>query len=122
MIAAKAAAAFAVFATGAVAAVGTLYALGWRDRVDAQAQTVAPPTARRVFTLQDGDVVVRREAGVRCEALAEGGLPNLYCMRLDDLRPHVIFYDDCVHVWPVVRRSGPEGFPVTFGPRPTPGC
>jgi hypothetical protein len=122
VVAAKAAAAAAIFAAGAIVAFATLYALGWRDRVETRAQPSVPAPARRVYTLRDGDVAVRREARVKCEASAEGGLRNLYCMRLNDLRPHVIFYDDCVHVWPVVRRSDGEGFPVAFGARPRRGC
>ena len=111
----KVVAAVALVAAGALVAFATLYALGWRQDGNAGA---TPPA--RVITLGDGDVAVREAAATRCEASAEGGQPNLFCSGRGGTRPQVIFYEDCVVVWPATRSRTSEGVPITYA-RDAPG-
>ena len=97
-------AAFAVAAAGAVGGFA-VYTFGWHnDGSDRH--------AGHVFTLRDGDVVVRPSAATRCEASGEGGRPNLFCTRLHGGRHQVIFYSNSVLVWPLAR--GPDGPPFSY--------
>jgi hypothetical protein len=102
--------ALAVAVAGAVAAFA-VYTFGWHEKGKPTITTVTRPAGvQRVFTLRDGDVVLRPSAGARCEASGEGGRPNLFCTRLGGGRHQVIFYDDVVLVWPLdCRGCGPDG-------------
>ena len=101
-----------MFVAGAVAAFATVYAVGWREAGGEGATTRAPERMRRVYTLRDGDIVVRPEAATRCEASGEAGVPNLFCTRIPRGRHQIIFYDSCVLVWPLAR--GPDGPPFVY--------
>ena len=105
-------AAVGFFLAGAVAAFATVYALGWREADSDRQTTTAAETLRRVYTLRDGDIVVRPEAATRCEASGEAGVPNLFCTRIQRGRHQIIFYDSCVLVWPLAR--GPDGPPFIY--------
>ncbi len=109
---ARALRAAAIFLAGAVAALTAAYALGLHESDD------DPHTG--VYTLRDGDVAVRPEAATRCEASAEGGIPNLFCTRAPSGRHQIIFYADCVLVWPLAR--GPDGPPFSYGWDPARDC
>jgi hypothetical protein len=78
-----------------------------RDDGDERAPSTRAP---HVYTLRDGDVALRPEAGARCEASGEGGRPDLFCTRIGGGRHQVIFYDDAVVVWPLdCPGCGPDG-------------
>jgi hypothetical protein len=113
-------AAVGIFVAGAVAALATADAVGWRETESEGQRLTASASARRVYTLRAGDVVIRREAATRCEASGEAGVPNLFCTRIARGRHQVIFYADCVLVWPLAR--GPDGPPFMFGWKPQNGC
>jgi hypothetical protein len=91
----------ALLVAGGLAGGAAVYALDPRDDDE-----TGPRPAPRVQTLHDGDVVVRPEAGARCEASAEGGVRNLYCTRLGGGRFSLVLYDDTVLVY------GPLGDPT----------
>lgn len=68
-----------------------------------------------VYTLRDGDIVMRPEAGARCAASGEGGTPNLFCTRIGGGRHQIIFYKDDVLVWPLdCPACGPDGPVYTY--------
>src|SRR4029453_3961688 len=71
----------------------------------------------RTYTLRYGDVGVSPQAATRCPAEGEAGIPNLFCERTSRGRYQVIFYSDCVLVWPLSR--GPDGPPISYawGPK-----
>lgn len=100
----KGLAAFAVAVAGALGGFA-VYTFGWHDGGGGK-------HASHVFTLRDGDVIVRPSAATRCEASGEGGRPNLFCTRLHGGRHQVIFYSDSVLVWPLER--GPDGPPFSY--------
>jgi hypothetical protein len=91
--------ALALLAVGGVAGGLAVYAL-------TPGEAGEPAPRARVQTLRDGDVIVRREAAVRCEASVEGGFENLYCTRLSRGRYSFAFYEDSVLVY------GPRGEPT----------
>jgi hypothetical protein len=123
----KALAAFALTLAGALAAFA-IYTFGWHEKGSGRKSSGrAIPSVRtvggnqRVYTLRDGDVVLRPEAAVRCEASGEGGIPNLFCTRIGGGRHQVIFYKDTVLVWPLdCRGCGPDGptFDYSWAPKP----
>jgi hypothetical protein len=98
--------ALAIVVGGAVAAFA-IYTFGWHDRGRRQ----------RVYTLRDGDVVLRPEAATRCVASAEGGFPDLFCTRIGGGRHQVVFYRDDVLVWPLA--AGPDAAPFSYRWEPT---
>ena len=119
----KALAALSIVVAGGVGGFA-VYTFGWhsdRQASRAFAATVTTPAGtRRVYTLRDGDVVLRPEAAVRCEASGEGGRPNLFCTRIRGGRHQVVFYKDAVLVWPLdCRTCGPDGpvFEYRWGPK-----
>jgi hypothetical protein len=120
VVAGKALAAFAIFVAGG--AVGfAVSAIGWRDSgSDHHGKTASATIGQRTSTLRDGDVVLRPEAATRCRAEREGGIPDLFCDRMPGGRFQVVFYADCVLVWPLSR--GPEGPPIRYGWKPGRGC
>ena len=65
-----------------------------------------------VYTLRDGDIVLRPQAGARCAAESEGGDPNLFCTRIGGGRHQIILYKDDVLVWPLDCPVGGPGGPV----------
>ena len=68
-----------------------------------------------VYTLRDGDIVMRHEAGARCAASGEAGIPNLFCTRIGGGRHQIIFYKDDVLVWPLdCPACGPDGPVYTY--------
>lgn len=114
----RALAAVGIFAAGAVTAFATGYA--FERNGDDPARVAGTTLAPRTYTLRDGDVAVRAEAATRCEASHEGGIQNLFCTRTPEGRHQIIFYADCVLVWPLAR--GPDGPPFTYGWEPRRGC
>lgn len=119
----KALAALAIAVGGAVAAFA-VYTFGWHDSAtrtvttttakrDPYVKTVrdAAGLVKRVYTLRDGDIVLRPEAAAQCAAYAEGGFPNLFCKHASGRGRHqVIFYEDSVLVWPLdCPTCGPDG-------------
>jgi hypothetical protein len=117
----KTLAALAIIVAGAVGAFA-VFTFGWHNRGATQASPPIPVSTvtdvagtHRVYTLRDGDVVLRPEAAVRCEASGEGGIPNLFCTRIGGGRHQVIFYSDDVLVWPLdCRACGPDGPVFTY--------
>jgi hypothetical protein len=92
---------FSVAVAGGVGAFA-VYTFGWHDTDGGR--------TGHVFTLRDGDAVVRPSAATRCVASGEGGRPNLFCTRLHGGRHQVIFYSDAVLVWPLdCPGCGPDG-------------
>jgi hypothetical protein len=68
-----------------------------------------------VYTLRDGDIVMRPDAGARCAASGEAGTPNLFCTRIGGGRHQIIFYKDDVLVWPLdCPACGPDGPVYTY--------
>ena len=108
----RAFAAVGIFLAGAVAAFAAAYALGWREAESERQPSTTRASMRRVYTLRDGDAVVRPEAATRCEASGEAGIPNLFCTRTARGRHQIIFYTHCVLVWPLAR--GPDGPPFVY--------
>jgi hypothetical protein len=49
--------------------------------------------------------------GIVVESL-DAAIPNLFCERTSRGRYQVIFYSDCVLVWPLSR--GPDGPPISY--------
>jgi len=121
MVRMKALAALAIVVAGAVAGFA-VYTFGWHNRGGTRASLGVPVATvkdvagtHRVYTLRDGDVVLRPEAATRCEASGEGGVPNLFCTRIGGGRHQVIFYKDSVLVWPLdCRACGPDGPVFTY--------
>ena len=99
----KSVAAFAVLVAGTVGAFA-VYTFGWHHATDS-----GPP---RTYTVRQGDAIVVPAASTRCEASTEGGVPNLFCTRIQAGRHQVIFYRDSVLVWDL--RLGPDGPPESF--------
>src|SRR5947208_3154649 len=103
MAAWKGLAALAILVAGAVTAFA-VYTFGWHDNdggapANRWVRTVrSAGGTQRIYTLRDGDVVVRPQAATRCEASAEGGTRNLFCTRTRGGRHQVIFYSDAVLV------------------------
>jgi hypothetical protein len=112
----KALAALALALTVALAAFA-IYTFGWHENASRRTSSGPGVTTvdraeggHRLFTLRDGDVVLRPDAAVQCEASGEGGIPNLFCTRIGGGRHQVIFYKDTVLVWPLdCRACGPDG-------------
>jgi hypothetical protein len=121
MVRMKALAALAIVVAGAVAGFA-VYTFGWHSGGETRVSHGVPVKTvknaagtHRVYTLRDGDVALRPEAAVRCEASAEGGLRNFFCTRTGGGRHQVIFYDDDVLVWPLdCRACGPDGPVFTY--------
>jgi hypothetical protein len=117
----KALAAPAIVVAGAVAGFA-IYTFGWHNRGGTRTSLAVPVATvkdvvgtHRVYTLRDGDVVLRPGAATRCEASGEGGVPNLFCTRIGGGRHQVIFYKDSVLVWPLdCRACGPDGPVFTY--------
>ena len=88
-----------LLAAGAVAGGLAVFALVPRE--------AEKPAARpRVQNLRTGQVVLRPEAAVRCEASLEGGFENFHCTRIGGGRYSFAFYEDSVLVY------GPRGEPT----------
>lgn len=94
-----------------------IYTFGWHEngeqesRTDPSVRTITDVSGvHREITLRYGDIVRRPEARTECLASGEGGIPNLFCTRIEGGRHEVIFYSDTVLVWPLdCRRCGPDG-------------
>ena len=89
----------ALLAAGALAGGLAVYALAPRE-------TQSPAPLPLSQTLSTGQVVLRPEAAVRCEASVEGGFENLYCTRIGGGRYSFAFYEHSVLVY------GPRGEPT----------
>jgi hypothetical protein len=101
----KALGALAIVAAAAVAGFA-IYTFGWHEDSGPR---------KHVYTLRDGDVVLRPQAATRCETSGEGGSPNLFCTRIGGGRHQVIFYRDTVLVWPLdCPTCGPDGPVYTY--------
>jgi hypothetical protein len=115
----KALAALAILVAGFVSAFA-VYTFGWHESKSKQGDGLSQAFTDEVgthyvYTLRDGDIVVRPEASARCEASGEGGTPNLFCTRVGGGRHQVIFYKDNVLVWPLdCPACGPDGPVYTY--------
>jgi hypothetical protein len=117
----RALAALPIVVAGAIGAFA-VYAFGWhesggRASLGPPVMTVTSVAGRhRVYTLRDGDIVLRPQAATRCVASGEAGIPNLFCTRIGGGRHQVIFYSDTVLVWPLTCRAcGPDGPVFEYG-------
>jgi hypothetical protein len=107
-----------------VVGVGSLavgYALGKEDSSDASPRNPSDRAfseggvTKHEYTLHDGDVVFRHEAGARCFASREGVAANLFCTRIGGGRHQIILYKDEVLVWPLdCPACGPGGPVYTY--------
>jgi hypothetical protein len=70
--------ALAIVVAGAVAGFA-ICTFGWRESSNRKTPGLS---ASHIYTLHDGDVILRPDAATRCEASGEGGSPNLFCTRI----------------------------------------
>ena len=109
----------AMVLAGAILAIGA-YAVGRHDREPRPqhglAKAFSDETGRHyVYTLRDGDIALRPEAGARCLASGEAGRRNLFCTRIGGGRHQIIFYRDDILVWPLdCPACGPDGPVYTY--------
>ncbi len=113
-------AAVGVFAVGGALGFAIARAFDGDAADERRPEPTRSALASRTYTLRTGDAIVRPGVAVRCEASAEGGLPNLFCSRVGREVHQVIFYADCVLVWPLAR--GPDGPPFTYRWAPKRRC
>jgi hypothetical protein len=115
----KALSVLAILVAGFVAGFA-VHAFGWQEskptKQNGLSKAFTNETGTHYFyTLRDGDIVMRPEAGARCEASGEGGFPNLFCTRIGGGRHQIIFYKDDVLVWPLdCPACGPDGPVYTY--------
>jgi hypothetical protein len=106
----KALAAVGIFVGGVVAAVVTVYSLGWRDDSHSvqtvTVTTIAKTVGAQTHTVRQGDDIRVPAVGVTCHAGYEGAHPNLFCLRYPRGRHSFAFYNDSVEVY------GPDAEPT----------
>jgi hypothetical protein len=115
----KALAALALLAVGLVAGFAISSLFSGESNSNRQNGVGRPFTdeagTHYVYTLREGDIALRPQAGARCAAESEGGSPNLFCTRIGGGRHQIILYKDDVLVWPLdCPACGPDGPVYTY--------
>jgi hypothetical protein len=116
--------ALAIVVTGAVA-VFAIYTFGWHDEKSDTPPTpaVAPAAltpkrftgligSKRLYTIRYGDVVRYPGTATLCQATAEGGYPQLFCVHARRSRFQAVFTDSGLRVYDL--RPPNDGFESDF--------